>query len=235
MVTHNEYTTIQGDLGAFRRFQAGYKWQTALELQTDRCQDGQEALQNNEFWLPHGNVFYQTYKGLGWGFTDQARNLTLKPKNIEAALVQLPSTGIFRPKRSESWHAIEHKSTQRFSYAKLDLTDENNEWSYFLVTRDLSGEREEAARAIGFNSDNVDYLLAKGLHPRVRLPDPEYLKKVFSGTEKDAKDPIWRASRLGSFYYGSCFLAGSHYVNLSVLRGVRRRASASEQGRRRKK
>ncbi len=227
MPAHNEYTTVKGDLGAFRELSKGYRWQTVLELQTDRCKDGQEALQRDWFWLPHGNVFYQTHKGLGWGFTDQARNLILKPKNIEAALVQLPATGIFRPKRSESWRAIEHKSTQRFSYAKLGLTDENKEWSYFLVTRDLSGEREEAARAVGFNSDNVDYLLAKGLRPRVCLPNPEYLTEVFSGTEENAKDPIWWASRLSGFINLSCFIAdyrivGSH----DSLRGVRRRASA---------
>lgn len=231
MATHNEYTTVRGNLGAFRQLPAGYRWQTALELQTERCQDGQEDLQKDWFWLPHGNVFYPTDDGkLGWGFTDQARNLILKPKYIDDVLVQLPATGIFRPKAKESKRAIEHKSTQKFVYDDLAPREENKEWAYFLVTPDNSLEQQRAAHAVGFTSQNLTYLLGKGLHPRIWLPNPEYLAKVFSGTEENAKDPIWRASRLDDFDYNSVFIADDRLVDDHLsLRGVRRRASVSEQ------
>jgi len=234
MPAQNEYAIIPGNLGAFRQLPAGYKWQTALQLQNDRCQDGQEKLQNTWFWLPHGNVFYQTKEGkLGWGFTDQSRNLILK--SIDDALKVLPSTGIFRLNAKASQRAIEHKSTQRFVYDALDLKDENKDWSYFFLTPDNSPEQQRVAHATGFTSSNLAYLLKKGLRPRIFLPNSDYLTKVFSGTEESARDPIWRASRLSGFSYNSYFGADNHGVDYrgalrGVRRGVLREADAPEKG-----
>ncbi|MBI2112709.1 hypothetical protein HYT52_04200 [Candidatus Woesearchaeota archaeon] len=158
------------------------------------------SLQDNPFWLPHGNVYYPREDGkLGWSFTDQAHNLILK--YINDALHDMyesesQSRGLFRPDAKESWEAINHNTSQGFVLDDLELKAGTEKSSYFEVTPDGSPAQRQVAQAVGFTPQNLTYLRQRrNLHPRIYVPNPEYLAKILSGT----KDPIWFASLLGGF------------------------------------
>jgi len=222
MVESLEYKVIKGSLGAVRQLEEqGYRLQTSLELQNDRCQDGQEALQNRGFYVANSNVFYlgsdnqrphwdftdgEHNQRPHWGFTDGKHNLIIQSKYLDRALAELPRTNIFRPAAQESLAAIQHRSTKRFALDDLGLV--------------------KAAQTVGLTEANVAYLGGKKIREtKIWLPNPEWLAEVFA----DNKDPTWRASRLSYFFNFSFFFAESYYVIYhGSLRGVRRVVAAGD-------
>ena len=187
---------------------------------------GRASLQANPFWLPHGNVYYLRGDGkLGWSFTDQAHNLILKYIN-DALDVMCESEsqyrGLFRPNVKESWEAIDHNTSQGFVLDDLELKPETKKLSYFEVTPGDSPAQKQVAQAVGFTTQNLIYLSERrNLHPRIWVPNPEYLAEIFSGT----KDPIWFASLLGGFnsnFKNDCrfFACISNVNNWHNVRGV---------------
>jgi len=246
MVESLEYKVIKGSLGAVRQLEEqGYRLQTSLELQNDRCQDGQEALQNRGFYVANSNVFYlgsdnqrphwdftdgEHNQRPHWGFTDGKHNLIIQSKYLDRALAELPRTNIFRPAAQESLAAIQHRSTKRFALDDLGLVKENNEWSFMPIKTDrynaLTVEQKKAAQTVGLTEANVAYLGGKKIREtKIWLPNPEWLAEVFA----DNKDPTWRASRLSYFFNFSFFFAESYYVIYhGSLRGVRRVVAAGD-------
>ncbi len=223
-----EYHIVSGNLGAVRQLtEAGYRLQTARELQNDRCKDGQESMQGDWFYVADGSVFYQDPKNgaLSWAHTDGEHNLVIQPQYLERALEELPPTGIFRPDTAqESWDAIKARSTKRFVLDDLKLVREDDEFSFMPIKTGkydaLSFVQQKAASLVGFTPKNVAYLNQKGIKDtRLWLPNPEYVALVLAGGE----DPFWRASWLSYFVNISSFDA---YVRLigsnNRLRGVRR-------------
>lgn len=229
-----EYNIVSGNLGAVRQLtEAGYRLQTARELQNDRCKDGQESLQDDWFYVADGNVFYQAPKNgvLSWAHIDGEHNLVIQPQYLERALEELPSTGIFRPDTAqESWDAINHRSTKRFTLDDLKLVKESDEVSFMPIKTGkydaLSPVQQKAANLVGFTPKNVAYLKQKGIKDtRLWLPTPEYVAQVLA----EVKDPFWRASWLCNFSDSSNFNADDRNFDFDYrLRGVRRRASISE-------
>ncbi len=222
-----EYQLVTGTLGAISQLESqGYRLQTGRELQDDRCQDGQESLQNKSFYAADGNVFYQDPKNgaLSWAYTDGENNLITQP-NYLGALAELPKTNIFRPETAqESWDAIDHKSSQRFKLTDLGLVKHSDTFSFIpIVTSDyihLSPVQTKAAEAVGFTERNVGYLGRKGIkQTKIWLPNPNYLACVFNET---GNTPIWLASWLDYFGFNSDFAAIIRYVNNhGALRGFR--------------
>ncbi len=233
-MTKKEYNIVSGNLGAVRQLtEAGYRLQTARELQNYRCKDGQESLQNDWFSVADGSVFYRNPKSreISWAHTDGEHNLIILSQYINRALKELPSTGIFRPDNAqESWDAINHRSTKRFALDDLKLVKESDEVSFMPIKTGkyyaLSSVQQKAASLVGFTPKNVDYLKQKGIKDTcLWLPNPEYVAQVLA----EEKDPFWRASWLNGFGDVSLFDAGVRLISLNLrLRGVRREASVSE-------
>lgn len=229
-----EYNTVSGNLGAVRQLtEAGYRLQTARELQNDRCKDGQESLQNDWFYVADGSVFYQDPKNgaLSWAHTDGEHNLVIQPQYLERALKDLPQTYIFRPDNAqESWDAIKARSTKRFALSDLNLVREDDEFSFMPIKTGkydaLNLVQQKAANLVGFTPKNVVYLKQKGIKDtRLWLPNPKYVAQVLT----EGKDPFWRASWLNYFNNNSNVNANDRGINdVSRLRGVRREASVSE-------
>lgn len=229
-----EYLIVSGNLGAVRQLTgAGYRLQTARELQNDRCKDGQESLQNEWFYVADGSVFYRDQENgvLSWAHADGEHNLIIQPQYLEGALRDLPTTQIFRPDTAqESWDAIKNRSTKRFSLSDLELVRENDEFSFMPIKTGkydaLSLVQQKAASSVGFIPKNVAYLKQKGIkETRLWLLNPKYVAQVLAGGE----DPFWRASWLNFFDDLSSFNADGRGVDLvDRLRGVRRGASVSE-------
>ena len=247
---------MQGDLGRFRQLPEAYRWQSVTELQNERCQDSptsptnlpyenypdvdfpwhisgwthkqlsRASLQDNSFWLPHGNVYYLREDGkLGWSFTDQAHNLILKYINDALDFMYESESqyrGLFRPNVKESWEAIDHNTSQGFVLDDLELKPKTKKWSYFEVTPGDSPAQKQVAQAVGFTTQNLICLSERrNLHPTIWVPNPEYLAEIVSGT----KDPIWFASLLDGFnthFNNDCrfFACISSVNNWHNVRGV---------------
>ncbi|MFA6462019.1 MAG: hypothetical protein WCV90_07180 [Candidatus Woesearchaeota archaeon] len=225
-----EYLLIKGNLGAIRELEAqGYRLQNGRELMDARCQDGQEELQKDIFYVADGNVFYRDlHRGaLSWAHTNGENNLILPPKYLERALRESCYNGLFRPNTSdESWDAIYHHSSERFALFDLGLVWGDDKMSYMSIITNgynaLNSEQKRAAAAVGLTAKNVAYLSQKGIkETRLCLPNPEYLARVF---EKEGNNPFWRASWFGTFYSDSSFnLRGPTIYDINLLRGVRER------------
>ncbi len=228
MIKNLEYEIISGNLGAVRQLtDAGYRLQTARELQNDRCKDGQESLQNDWFYVADGNVFYQDPKNdaLSWAHTDGEHNLVIQPQYLKRALKDLPQTYIFRSDNAqESWDSIKNRSTKRFALSDLKLVREDDEFSFMPIKTGkydaLTPVQQKAANLVGFTPRNVAYLKQKGIkETRLWLLNPKYIAQVLA----DGKDPFWRASWLSYFGDLSDFSADVRGVDgVDHLRGVRR-------------
>lgn len=230
-----EYYMIHGNLGAVKYLtEAGYRLQTARELQDDHCKDCLEkSLKNDYFYVADGSVFYQDPKKgtLSWAHTDGEHNLVIQPQYLERALIDLrQKTHIFRPDSAqESWDAIKCRSTKRFALSDLKLVRESDESSFMPIKTGnygaLSPVQQEAAKLVGFTPRNATYLDKKGIiNTRLWFPSPEYVIQVLA----EGKDPFWRTSWLSvfdtvfPFDRESIFDADSCRVgNLNRLRGVR--------------
>ncbi|HLC80949.1 MAG TPA: hypothetical protein VJG31_04215 [Candidatus Nanoarchaeia archaeon] len=228
MVKNLEYKIVDGNLGAVRQLtEAGYRLQTVLELQNDRCKDGQEGLQNRLFYVADGSVFYQDPKNgaVSWAHTDGKHNLVIQPQYLERALKDLHQTYIFQPDNvKESWDVIKSRSTKRFALSDLRLVREDDEFSFMPIKTGrydaLSSVQQKAASLVGFTPKNVDYLKQKGIKDtRLWLLNPEYVALVL----EEENVPFWRASWLKNFNHNSNFSANFRDINLNYcLRGVRR-------------
>ncbi len=229
-----EYSIVSGHLSTVKQLtKAGYRLQTARELQNDRCKDGQESLQNDWFYVADGSVFYQDTKNgaLSWAHTDGEHNLVIQPQYLERALKDLPQTYIFRPDNAqESWDAIKARSTNRFALSDLKLVREDDEFSFMAIKTGkydaLTPVQQKAASLVGFTPKNVAYLKQKGIKDtRLLLPNPRYIASVLA----EEKDPFWRASWLDDFNGSSDFNALDRFLYYDGrLRGVRLVSEANQ-------
>lgn len=232
-MTKKEYEIVSGDLGAVRELtDAGYRLQTARELQDDRCKDGQESIRNGWFYVADGNVFYRDPKTgvLSWAHTDGTHNLVVQPQYLERALRDLPNVKIFRPDNAqESWDAIKDRSTNRFDLSDLKLVRGDDEFSFMPIKTGeydgLSPVQQRAASVVGFTHENVAYLSKKGIREtKLWLLNPEYVAQVLA----EENCPFWRASLLYGFGR-SLFSAGGRIINdNNRLRGVRQVVAEGE-------
>lgn len=222
-----EYKIVEGNLGAVGQLtNAGYRLQTARELQNDRCKDGQESLQNTWFYVAGGNVFYLNPKNrkISWAHTNGEHNLIILPQYIDRASRELSPTGIFQPDTAqESWDAINHRSTKRFALDDLGLVKESDKVYFMPINTGkfdtLSPVKQRAASSVGHTRKNVAYLNKCGiLETQIRFPNPEYVAAVL----EECNNPFWRASWLLSFGNNSIFDAVDRNIDDGgLLRGVR--------------
>ncbi|MFA6462253.1 MAG: hypothetical protein WCV90_08380 [Candidatus Woesearchaeota archaeon] len=233
MAKNLEYQLISGEYGAVGELiETGYRLQTARELQDDRWQDGQEALQKKGFYVANGSALYRDRKSgrLSWACTDGQHNLILKSPRRAWDLRILSEDGICRPGSARtSWNAINHESTQKFFLDDLELVLGYGNSSFMPIKTDnygaLNPEQKRAASAVGYTEQNVAYMAKKGIKEiHLGLLNSEYLTRVFA---KEGKDPIWLVSSLcddetvdqKDFSY---FNARERYTDGSLLlRGVR--------------
>ncbi len=233
MVKTLEYQVISGEYSESERLtKAGYRLQTARELQDDRWQDGQEALQKKVFYVANGSAFYRDHESglLSWACTDGQHNLILRSPRQAWDLKILSEDGICRPGSArKSWGAINHESTQRFFLDDLKPVPGHGDSSDMIIkTNDygaLNPEQKRAASVVGYTEQNVAYMAEKGIKEiQLGLLNSEYLNSVFA---KEGKDPIWRISDLcddesidkkGLSYFNA---RGRHAFDSFLLRGVR--------------
>ena len=199
------------------------------ELQAARVTD--PSLRNVGFYPADGNIYHLKEGVPHLAITREGDNPVLR--HIDNAFTQLIKTGNYRPSAKDVVSALASETTLDIDLTTLRLQGDNAEWKYLLINpKSYDGfnpEEEKLAERVhgsgpAFAATMKMLADARIKETRIYVLSPDYVRK--HATEA----AIERASWLNNISGNSYFVAGDRNININDrLRGVRRRASVSEQ------
>ena len=217
-----ELKTIPGNLLVYGQLQAG-TFQHADQLTTERRTNPE--LRKVALYTADGNVYTSQKNQVLWGITRLPQNLVLQ--NLPKAYRQLTSTGNYFPAATAAQASFVHPDTVVIEMSGLNLEKDSEEYGHFKLdptrVKRLSSQQKLAVqRLFGPDEDNfrqnMEMFVKAGITPSVYVLLPEYLQAIL---EAQKAEFVGRASRLGSFGNGSCFVADVRDVDNDFrLRGV---------------
>ncbi|MEK6939438.1 MAG: hypothetical protein AABX31_01805, partial [Nanoarchaeota archaeon] len=187
-----------------------------------------EELRNNGFYTADGEVYVLdgARKTPTLAMTREAHNPVLK--NIDDAFEQLTKKHNYRPSQEDVQQALAAPDTVLIALSNLRLSAHDVEFQYLpfgttpaKYSKLNDEERKFAERVYGQGDDFVKNMKmlkdAKISETRIWVLNPDYVRK------HAAEGAIARASWLGSFSYGSRFIASDRDIcSHGRVRGVRR-------------
>ncbi len=204
------------------------------QLTTERRTD--LTLRELSFYTADCNI-YHLFKDVKdevlWGIVREPQNLILQ--NLDDAFDQFKISGNYFSQYQEAYDVFWHDDTVVVEIEALELAKYNDKCGHFGInpkdTKKLNlARRITAQRIFGPDKDNfaenMEMFAKEGINPEIFVLMPDYVKRALHDA---GKSYLARASWLGSFDYGSRFIAGGRDIDVNYrVRGVRRSASVSE-------